>query len=133
MQYDNPNTYDSNTYDDIIQVKPPTQWIPPLGIGQVQVQSGLFLQDNLGNLMQDNLGNILVPTAFYITGRQTSWTQSTKNTTSWTRGYLLNQTGLVLQDNLGNTIVDNLGDTLIPNPYYVTNKPVTEWIPAHNA
>lgn len=54
-----------------------------------------------------------------------------KNPTYWRPqsgfGYVVSQTGLYLQDNLGNTIVDNSLNSIIPNPYYVIGKFATAW------
>jgi hypothetical protein len=54
-----------------------------------------------------------------------------KNPTLWLPqsglGYLVNQTGVYLQDNLGNNIIDNLGNFFVPTPYYVIGKYATVW------
>lgn len=56
--------------------KIPTQWIPPAGIGYVVLQTGINIQDNLGNLLIDNLGNFFVPTPAYVIGKYaTAWSQ----------------------------------------------------------
>lgn len=55
----------------------------------------------------------------------------TKNPTWWTPqsgiGYVVSQTGLYFQDNLGNTIVDNSLNNLVPNLTYVIGKYATVW------
>lgn len=54
-----------------------------------------------------------------------------KNPTYWTphagQGYVVNQLGIYLQDNLGNTIVDNSLNNIIPNAVYVIGKYATLW------
>ena len=54
-----------------------------------------------------------------------------KNPTFWIppnrNGYVLNQTGVYFQDNLGNTIVTNLLENIIPTTYYVIGKYATAW------
>jgi hypothetical protein len=42
-------------------------------------------------------------------------------------GYVLPQTGLYFQDNLGNSIVTNLSQNIIPNAVYVIGKYATSW------
>lgn len=53
-----------------------TYWIPGSGFGYVLPQTGLFLQDNLGNVIINNLGSSLIPNAYYVIGKYaTSWSQ----------------------------------------------------------
>lgn len=62
-----------------------TAWTPQGGLGYTVAQTGLYIQDNLGNILVDNSGNFFVPNPFYVVGKYvTSWTASVKNVTSWT-------------------------------------------------
>lgn len=52
----------------------PTKWLPNSGIGYVKQQTGLYFQDNLGNLIVTNLGQNIIPTPYYVIGRiATAW------------------------------------------------------------
>jgi len=56
--------------------KIPTSWIPNSGIGYVLPQTGLFFQDNLGNLIITNLQQNIIPNAQYVIGKYaTAWSQ----------------------------------------------------------
>ncbi len=54
-----------------------------------------------------------------------------KNPTQWLPnsglGYVVPQTGLLFQDNLGNLLITNTLANIIPNPYYVIGKYATVW------
>ena len=62
-----------------------TAWTPQGGLGYIISQTGVYIQDNLGNILVDNSGNYFVPTPYYVIGKYaTSWSGVTKTLTSWT-------------------------------------------------
>jgi hypothetical protein len=113
-------------------LKTPTKWEAPSGTGFFNPSNGGAITTLSGSSLTTLSGSVLVIDAqVYSPKHSTAWAKTGKNDTHWMppsgEGYVVNQKGVNLADNLGNLLTDNLGNFLIVNPTYTTPKNLTAW------
>lgn len=109
--------------------KPNTQWFTPNRNGTISIGSNNFLVTNSGKFIVTNSGkyivtNLLVP----VPQPSTSWTQSTKNDTSWIDiGVSLGAINNIV-DPSGNILVDPSGVQVVDTGRTLNTTPATGWV-----